>query len=396
MKKLLFTTILCAAMPLAAAAQDAVCQGVASGGWIGGSAGQSDISTASMALDTNSFVPVGGEVVSLFTLSTPASIRYEARASFSGDPIASLFDESGAEISFNDDGAMDYGVYAEVDLDAGFYCLSVADVRGGLLPVDIRIGRVDHEAMQTPVDDMIYGSGCFEIAGGSPDIDLTGTFTRDIAVSQMEAVTFTLTEPRALTLTAIGHSNDPLLAIESETDGYVAENDDMMGLDSRIDLSNPLMPGRYCVSVDTYEQNGSMVTLEIKPLDLDELRLQQINAGQASPMIGGNHPITDLGTLTGRMLREIVIGNDMTWFSVAVDSDSVILVDALSVNGSDPIAVMFDDVGRELAWNDDYGTDYSARVMAPVSAGTYLIGIANYNAVPEQSRLIFELYERRR
>lgn len=396
MKRLLFTTTICAAMPLAAAAQDAVCQGVAAGAWIGGSAEQSDISTTGAALDTNSFVPVGGEVVSLFTLSSPATIRYEARGSFGGDPIAYLYNQAGAEVSFNDDGATDFGVYAMADLAAGSYCLSVGDVNGGLLPVDIRIGRAEHEALQTPVDDMVQGGSCFEIAGGAPDIDVSAPYTRDFSVSGMEAVTFTLTEPKTLTLMATGNMNDPLLAIESESQGYIAENDDMVGLDARIDLSSPLAPGRYCVSVDTYEQDGTTVELQIKPLDLNELRLQQINSGEASPLIGGDHPITDLGLLGGRVVRDAMIEGDMTWFSVSVATDSVILVDSLAVDGSDPTSVMFDDAGRELARNDDFGADYSSRLIAPVSAGSYLIGVANYNEVPAQTRMIIDVYIRQR
>lgn len=393
MTKLLYTTALLSCLPVLAAAQDVACQGLDDSSWIAGAQDASDVATAAEALEANSFVPLGGFSNTRFTLSQDAMVRYEVRGSFGGDPIAYLYNESGEQVDMNDDGAVDYGVLSEVSLPAGNYCLAVQNVENGLLPVDIRIGRTEHEPMQQSVADVAPGMGCFEL-DDLEEVDVSAPFTREFEIFGQAGVTFTLTEPMSLTLNAIGQGNDPLLSLESEDTGLVDENDDMVGLDARLDMADPLPAGRYCVGVDTYEQNGSGVTLEIKPLDLEELKVQRINAGEISPLPGSGHPITDLGTLNGRIIRDVEIGADFTWFSISVDSESMILVESMVVNDSDPTSVLFDEVGRELDRNDDFGTDYGSRVLSPVSAGTYLLGIGSVNETTEQTRVIIDQYVR--
>lgn len=385
--------------PLAASAQDAaVCSGVPEGRWVGADAAQSDVATADAPFDVTTFVPVGGgAAVSQFTLSAPAQIRYEAKGSFGGDPIAWLYDAAGNEVSMNDDGAVDFAVRAETDLTPGDYCLKVADVNNGLLPVEIRIGRSDQEALTESVDQATYagGSRC-ENAEESLEISLdAGSYAESFPVGRDVGLWFDLAEPRSLTIEAIGQGNDPLLYLEDADGNYISENDDSDGLDARIDLYAPLQPGRYCAVVSTYEEDGSIVDVSIQTLDEQEAMINQIRSGAMSPLAGSDYPMIDLGVLNGRIVRDINIQNDYGWFSLDVEIPSLVRIDALIVDGSDPTMVLFDDAGRELARNDDWdGGDFSSRVLEELMPGTYMVGVSSVNGASERSRLVVDQFVR--
>lgn len=387
-----------ATLPAAAFAQDAICAGVPAGRWVADNPAASDLSAAQSAYDVTTFVPAGGgAAVSQFTLSSPATVRYEAKGSFGGDPIAWLYDTAGNEVSMNDDGAVDFGVRAEVDLAPGSYCLKVADVNNGLLPVEIRIGRADHEAMLESVDEMTYGGGgrCSN-AGDTFEADLGGgEFRQTVSVGRDVAVWFTLSETTGVTIEGIGHDNDPLLYLEDAQGNHLAENDDYNGLDARIDMYAPMQPGRYCVAVATYSEDGSNVDVVIRTLDPEEAARAQIASGAVSPLPGSGYPVVPLGVLDGRIVQETVMSGDYMWLSLEVRQPSMVRIDALVVDGSDPQLALFDDAGREIMRNDDWsGVDYSARIIEELMPGTYMIGLNSVSGSSERTRLVIDQFVR--
>ena len=54
---------------------------------------------------------------------------------------------------------------------------------------------------------------------------------------------------------------------------------------------------------------------------------------------------------------------------------------------------MFDDLGRKIGENDDFGTGYDSRLIAKVNAGTYLIGLKDVNGETNGFvRMVMERY----
>lgn len=380
----------------AASAQDALCAGQPTGRWAGGSAEGSDVATAAVPFDMSTFVPVDARAVTNFTLSAPASVRFEAKGTFAGDPIGWLYDEAGNEIANSDDGGADLAVRGEVDLVPGNYCFAVGNVDSGLLPVEIRVGRTDQEALTVAASEAPLASGetCAQISN-QMEASLAPGWNSSIPVSSDVAVWFDLAEPQMLTIEAEGNNNDPLLNLQNEAGETLEQNDDHTGLNARIDRLSPLEPGRYCVVVSTYEEDGSSVDVSIRTLDRAEIERARIESGQISPMAGSDIPVAELGTLAGRIAYEMTIEEAYGWVAFEVDQSSLAMIDALALDGSDPQIALFDDAGREIARNDDRGDgDYSSRVVESLAPGRYLLGLSSVNAASEMTRIIIDQYVR--
>jgi len=94
----------------------------------------------------------------------------------------------------------------------------------------------------------------------------------------------------------------------------------------------------------------------------------QVNAGDVAPPLDGSFLITTLGTLDTRL--------QVQWFSVEMPEAGLLLVESVAVNGEiDPWMVAYDDLGRKIGQNDDYGDGFDSLLAARVAAGTYIIGV---------------------
>jgi hypothetical protein len=56
--------------------------------------------------------------------------------------------------------------------------------------------------------------------------------------------------------------------------------------------------------------------------------------------------------------------------------------------------VVYDDLGREIGRNDDYGDGLDSLVMARVQSGTYIVGVRQYDSGQGFIRLLAERYVR--
>jgi len=89
-----------------------------------------------------------------------------------------------------------------------------------------------------------------------------------------------------------------------------------------------------------------------------------------------------------------LIGDKAAWYSVDVDQTGLLLVEAIDPTGNgDPYLVLFDDLGRQIAYNDDNGQTYDSMVVGRVSPGTYLIAVGQLDGyAPSMLRILTELY----
>jgi hypothetical protein len=134
----------------AAMAQAPTCGGIgAEGAWIAGDPAASDIALAPEALTRAATpVPENGDSVSFFSLASPMAVRIEAQASGpTGDPVIELYDAAGIMVVTDDDSGGGLSSRAETELAAGQYCLLVRGFADSPLTADIRVGRLEHEAL---------------------------------------------------------------------------------------------------------------------------------------------------------------------------------------------------------------------------------------------------------
>lgn len=386
------------ALAAPAFAQDA-CAGMgASGQWIGGSADSSDISTADNYREQMALVLGGNEYVSLFTLSQPSSVRIEAEGRGAGDPLFDVIGPDGVIIMSDDDSGGNGASRAELDLNPGTYCVSTRSYDASPMTAFVRIGRTEQEALTAGVEATSTNTGSSDAFGGCGEAEsigtLAGTLTNEASVDAAPFFRFTLAEPQALSITAENEDADPVLTLYDGDENYINENDDSDGLNSRLDITDVLAAGDYCIGLDALNDTSLPILVTIGEYDPEAALLAMIDRGEASPPMDGSVPIENLGVLETRLRADIQSTDTAAWYSVDVDQGGLLLVEAISAGGDgDPWLVVFDDFGRQVGQNDDYGGGLDALVTARINPGTYLIGVKEVTSGAQSfTRLVFERY----
>ncbi len=392
-KPALYSAFCLFALPVAA--QD-LCGGMGSGGqWIGGNEAASDISTSADYQEQMALVLGGNEHVALFSLSQPTGIRVEAQGRGAGDPQIDLVDQDGNILISDDDSGGNGASRAEVDLEPGTYCLSTTSFDGAPMTAFVRVSRLDQEALTdgiqaTTADSGVAAGNCSAgVALGS----FSGTLTSNQSVNAAPFLTFTLDAPTAISITANNEDADPVLTLYDSDENYIDENDDFDGLNSRIDQAEPLAAGDYCIGLDALNDGDLPVAVEITVYDPDAALAALIDRGEAAPPMDGTVQINDLGTVNNRLRHDAQAGEDTTWFSIDMPEQGVLLIEAISPGGNgDPWLVVYDDLGREIAQNDDYGTTYDSLIAARMNRGTFIIGLKDVGGTTGLARMVFERY----
>jgi hypothetical protein len=206
---------------------------------------------------------------------------------------------------------------------------------------------------------------------------------------------FSLASPTSISLTASNENADPVLYL-FDNDGYLLyENDDFSGLNARIDVAETLPAGDYCVGVRALSDDTAPITLDLTQYSEEEVMGSMYDNAEASPPMDGSYPITYLGTISGRQRLDVRVGGPAAWYSFDVTESGLILAEAIAVGGSDPLLVLFDDVGRELGYNDDVGGSFDSLIATRVFPGTYMIAVTQPGGVtsaPGTVRLLLERY----
>lgn len=401
----------------AALAQD-FCGGVsANGQWIGGDEAASDIAASPDYLEQVALILAANEHVALFSVSTPTDVRIEAAPRGTGDPLIDLRDEAGTIILSDDDSGGGGAARAETTLEPGRYCLSMASFDGSPMTGLVRVGRTEHAALTEglgvtepvdPIDPMDplpfdpYAGGVCDmtqvsryLGGGGPvDALLTaGGATDTASVDEVPFWGFTLSAPQTITVTAQNADADPVITLYDEFGGYLAENDDFDGLDSRIDMTYPLQPGSYCIAMSALNDPALPITVTVTAYDAQASAVGMYDRAEAAPPLDGSYPVTALGVLGNRLRQDVQSTDLATWYSFEVQEGGLILVEAVTNGMGDPTLTLFDDFGRQVAYNDDNGDTLDSLVTARILPGTYLVAVRQLGAGTQAlTRMLFERY----
>lgn len=372
----------CAMLSFAAplAAQE-FCAGLGSSGvWIGGSEGSSDIATADNYREQMALVLGGSEYVSVFTLSQPSNVRIEAQGRGSGDPLIDVLDQNGSLVVSDDDSGGNGASRAEIPLDSGTYCVSTRSYDSSPMTAFVRIGREEQEPLTEGVANTSTNTGSGSGALGCAEADSIGvlstTLQSELSVNQAPFLRFTLDAPLALSLTAENQDADPVLTLYDGDENYIDENDDSDGLNSRIDVTETLPAGDYCIGLDALNDADLPILVTVSEYDPAAALMALVDRAEAAPPLDGTVEIADLGDLATRIRRDAQVTDKAMWFSVNVPEGGLMLIEAISVDGTgDPLVALYDDFGRQVALNDDYGDGLDSQVAARIGAGTYYIGL---------------------
>jgi len=383
---------------LPALAQDAdLCGGVgASGQWLGADTATSDLSTAPTYLEQMALVLMRNEYVGLFTVSQAGEYRIEAQARAGGDTVLDIRDTSGTIIASDDDSGGEAASRIETLLDPGTYCASMRSFDGTPITAFVRAARIDQEALTTGVTFRESDTG-----------DITSAGTCDLGVAQpltlgapvvntwitQNTYSLLLDAPTAISLTANNEDADPILVLYDATGSWLAENDDFDGLNSRIDMADPLPAGEYCISVNLYGDETVPITVTADVYDPLAIQLGLYARGDASPPLDGSYPVQGLGKLSTRLREDVTVGSDAHWYSFDVFEGGLVLVEAIAQGQGDPVLIMYDDLGRQVGYNDDADGSLDALLTVRVRPGTYLVAVRQLGGdATGLIRMVFERY----
>jgi hypothetical protein len=359
------------------------------GQWIGGDEASSDITTADNYREQMALVLGGNEYVSIFNLSAPTDIRVEAAGRGSGDPIIDLLDGTGGVILSDDDSGGNGASRAETSLDAGTYCMSVRSYDGGPMTAFVRVGRQDQDALTEGFSDPASGA-----TGSCATAEPFGPLGSSVSASVDETPfwSFELDGQTPITITAENETADPVITLYGPGESYIDENDDYDGLNSRLDVTNTLPAGTYCLAVTALSDNSAPITVSINAYDPDEALRSLYARGEAAPPLDGSVAVTDLGVLASRARQDLQASQDVTWFSLDFEDAGLLVVEAIANGNSDPWLVVYDDLGRQVGVNDDYGDGLDSLIAARLQAGTYIIGVRLFDGNQGFVRLVAERY----
>lgn len=384
-----------------ASAQVVSCGGIgANGQWMGGTPDASDISTAEGPL-TLTGLPIApsASTVTFFSMSAPGEVRLEAQPAGGGDSVIELYDAAGTLLVTDDDSGGGWASRAETLLEPGEYCVSTRGYAGGDLVTDVRVGRLEHETITEGLTGGFFGEEGFgdpffvgidactaetaatPLGNGPLDDQLfAGGASAANTITGVPYYRFTLNSPQAISIRAENPSADPYIYIFDGAGTLLAENDDYESLNSRIDFTSPLAAGTYCIGMRSLSNPDLPVTVSVVGYDAAAALSELYSTGDAAPPMDGSHPITDLGVLPGRTVRDVQIsGQEATWFSFEVTEQGAVVIDAVEVTDSDPVLILYNDLGQELAFNDDFGGSLNSQITARVPAGQYLLAVRQYS-----------------
>lgn len=379
-----------AAVP--ALAQDAnLCGGAgANGQWLGGDQASSDISTSPEYVEQMALVLMRNEYVGLFTVSRSGEYRIEAEGRGAGDTVIDLRNAAGDVVASDDDSGGGGASRAEVFLDPGTYCVSMRSFDGAPLTGFVRAGRIDQEPLTEGLMNMAdQGSEC-DMASAAP-LRLGDTVTNPI--TSQRYYTLTLDTAAAVSLTAENETVDPVLTLYDAAGNWLAENDDYDGLNSRIDMASPLEAGQYCIALRGYNDESLPVTVSATEYDAEAALTDLYARGDAAPPLDGSYPVAALGELATRLREDVNVGGEAVWYAFDIYEGGLVLVEAIAQGQGDPVLAMYDDLGRQVGYNDDAAGSLDSLLTVRVQPGTYLVAVKQLdNASQGFIRMVFERY----
>lgn len=400
---------------LPALAQEGLCGGVGvNGQWIGGEEATSDIVTSPDYLEQMALVLMNNEYVANFTLSAPLDLRLEAEGRGVGDPVIDIRDAAGTIVASDDDSGGNSASRYEGYFEAGTYCLSLRSYDGAPMTGFVRVGRLEHEALTDGLpavtDDPLFDPLFDPMAGGVCDLSLA-TYLGDgnpvdamlteggaggtASVNEVPYWAFVLADYAAITVTAENESADPFVTLYDEFGNYLAENDDYNGLNSQLDITYELSPGTYCIAMSALTDTALPITVNVTGYDATAALMGMYDRGEASPPLDGSYPVTMLGAVGNRFRTDISTDTIATWFAFDMAEPGLIVLESITNGMGDTTLTLFDDLGRQIAYNDDANDSLDSMLVARVMPGTYVVAVRQLsNESPTMTRMLFETYVR--
>ncbi|WP_411838659.1 hypothetical protein [Paracoccus sp. ME4] len=239
------------------------------------------------------------------------------------------------------------------------------------------------QAQETPAEPLCSGQPATWLGEGPEGSDITAT---GAALSRQMSTTAS-TSPyamfrvtgamQALRLEAMSDA-DPSLRLETPEGDLLAENDDAVGLNSRIEQS--VGPGDYCVRLVPVGATDMTATVQLTRPEMPALLQDPVDTTIAA--CTAETPAEPLaeGMLDAALPARAETDGAVRYLRFSLEQNASLTLRAVS-EGLDPNVVLFDGAGTQIAANDD-ADGLNARLDFPngLTAGDYCLGVAPISA----------------
>lgn len=321
------------------------------------------------------------------TIATDTAITLET---FSNDvdPLIILFDDTGAVVRSDDDGAGNLNARLGTFLAAGNYCAQISTVRevpessGGLpsgydapIPFLISAGQTASAGQ------------CARALGGIALVDAIepGSAAQQASgqVPGRNYVRFSLAQPTAISVFARSTAFDTYLTLEDDFGAQIGGDDDGGGgTDSYLGFSSPLPAGDYCAEVTSYDGTQGAFTLAVS--EWSEAHAASADGGLILDPCGEGASIVDLGDplssgFAPQMLAATV-NNGPQFYRLDLSEPLDLRLTATS-DVLDTVLGLYDADGNEIDGSDDAdGLGTNSRITRnALPAGEYCVAVSPFS-----------------
>ncbi len=216
------------------------------------------------------------------------------------------------------------------------------------------------------------------------------------SASEVPYYRFSIDQPQAITITAMGESADPSITLFDSQGNNIQENDDFgEGYNSRIPLNEPLDPGTYCISVNALEDDDHPINLSLKTFIETDLETDNLTACL---------PETEAKTFSESGIDQLLEEglsftasvSETPFYRFSIDHPQAITISSEG-ESADPTLTLYDSQGNDIAENDDYGDSYNSKMnfKKPLEAGVYCIGVGAIESDFISIRTSIEVFDER-
>jgi len=385
-RKVLLSLSASVAFAATSAAAQEICSGLGDNTlWIGGARSSSDVSASGVYLEQMALVLASNQYITGFEVTEETDVRVEAAGRGNGDTIIDLFSADGVLIATDDDSGGEGASRTENRLGVGTYCVALRSYDDSPMTAFVRVSRLEQEALtegftESYEDDEPANAGNEVCESGDAATTLTLDQSQSASAAEVNAYRFTLTAPTAITISANNEDADPYITLFDGSGNQIAENDDYIGLNSRIIMNDPLEAGEYCLAVSALSDDTQPIETAIVEYDPIEAVLELVERGEVLPPLDGSYPIEDLGKVQGTAEMDVQLSNVHSWIEFEIAQSGLIAIDVISYDDSvDPILRLFDDAGNEIGYNDDGNDENLNSFLAlRIKKGMYYAAVGDY------------------
>lgn len=346
------------------------------------SGGNIDASTISAAIQAQVNMTPGELQYIRFDVSELSDIRLEAVGSGGVDPVMALLTMNGNDLASDDDSGGSGSARIEMSLRPGSYCAAVRGYSSAYGIITVQLGRLEHDPITTPEMSSGGAPACAPNVAADAVIDglIDGAIANGETVSFLADGTisyrrFSVGSPLALQIRATGEAADPVLRIFDAEGSLVAENDDHDGRNAQIDMIDALTPGEYCVSIQALNTGAPAIEVTFSEFDEEQFLQSLYATAEATPPLGGDYPIEEVGRLGGMHTSQSLISGNARWLSFVLDTPSMVVFNAKG-GSADVELHLYDDIGTKLAYDDDSGGGTDSMIARKLAAGNYMLAVS--------------------